>query len=117
MTMLNSDVEGKSYRFLHPMAHPNDWVGKEPLRIVKGDGLFVWDDKGRKMLDGFAGLWCVNVGDNRPEVKAAINKQMDELAYYQLFDGVSHPAAEQLTNKIIQMTQPEGEGGAFTGGY
>ena len=59
----------------------------------------------------------VNVGDNRPEVKAAINKQMDELAYYQLFDGVSHPAAEQLTNKIIQMTQPEGEGGAFTGGY
>ena len=108
MTMLNSAVEGKSYRFWHPMAHPNDWVGKEPLRIVKGDGLFVWDDKGRKMLDGFAGLWCVNVGHNRPEVKAAINKQMDELAYYQLFDGVSHPAAEQLANKIIQMTQPEG---------
>ncbi|MGL9750813.1 MAG: aminotransferase class III-fold pyridoxal phosphate-dependent enzyme [Symbiopectobacterium sp.] len=59
------------------------------------------------MLDGFAGLWCVNVGHNCPEVKAAIAKQMDELAYYQLFDGVSHPMAEALSNRLIQMTQQE----------
>lgn len=95
------------YRFWHPMAHPNDWAEREPLRIVKGDGLYIWDDKGRKMLDGFAGLWCVNVGHNRPEVKAAIATQMDELAYYQLFDGVSHPMAEALSTRLIQMTQQE----------
>lgn len=95
------------YRFWHPMAHPNDWAERELLRIVKGDGLYIWDDKGRKMLDGFAGLWCVNVGHNRPEVKAAIAKQMDELAYYQLFNGVSHPMAEALFTRLIQMTQQE----------
>ncbi|KAA8998510.1 aminotransferase class III-fold pyridoxal phosphate-dependent enzyme [Affinibrenneria salicis] len=99
--------QNNTYRFWHPMAHPNDCASREPLRIVKGDGLYVWDDKGRKMLDGFAGLWCVNVGHNRPEVKAAINKQLDELAYYQLFDGVSHPAAERLADRIIAMTRQE----------
>ncbi|PWC22587.1 aminotransferase class III-fold pyridoxal phosphate-dependent enzyme [Brenneria nigrifluens DSM 30175 = ATCC 13028] len=106
--MQNNAAGPNAYRFWHPMAHPNDWVNREPLRIVKSDGLYVWDDKGRKMLDGFAGLWCVNVGHNRPEVKAAIGRQMDELSYYQLFDGVSHPAAEKLSSKLIEMTQPEG---------
>ena len=100
-------VAKKDYQFWHPMTHPNNWVDKTPLRIVKGDGLFIWDDKGRKMLDGFAGLWCVNVGHNRAEVKQAINQQMDELAYYQLFDGVSHPKAEALSNKLIEMTAQE----------
>lgn len=107
MTIPNTSAGNSGYRFWHPMAHPNDWTDRDPLRIVKGDGVFVWDDKGRKMLDGFAGLWCVNVGHNRPEVKTAIAKQMDELAYYQLFDGVSHPAAEKLANRIIQMTRQE----------
>ncbi|MGL9734217.1 MAG: hypothetical protein ACR5LD_07960 [Symbiopectobacterium sp.] len=59
------------------------------------------------MLDSFAGLWCVNMGHNSPEVKAAIAKQMDKLAYYKLFDGVSHPMAEALSNRIIQMRQQE----------
>lgn len=96
-----------AYRYFHPMAHPNSWNMKEPLRIVKGDGTFVWDDKGRKMLDGTSGLWCVNVGHNRPEVKAAISKQMDELSYCQLFDGISHPSAEQLSIKLIEMSAQE----------
>jgi putrescine aminotransferase len=108
MSMLPSATEDQVRHFWHPMAHPNDWEGASVLRIVKGDGLYVWDDKGHKMLDGFAGLWCVNVGHNRPEVKAAINQQMDQLSYYQLFDGVSHPGAEQLSAKLIQMTEQEG---------
>lgn len=96
-----------SYRYLHPMAHPNSWINKEPLRIVKGDGLYLWDDKGRKMLDGTSGLWCVNIGHNREEVKDAISKQMNELSYCQLFDGISHPAAELLSIKLIEMSAQE----------
>lgn len=53
---MTSSATTTDYRFWHPMAHPNDWAGREPLRIVKGDGLYIWDDKGRKMLDGFAGF-------------------------------------------------------------
>lgn len=107
---MNQFVENKTentYKFWHALSHPNEWRTQEPLRIVKGDGLYVWDDKGHKMLDGFAGLWCVNVGHNRTEVKDAIKKQMDEISYYQLFAGVSHPLAEQLSNKLIEMTAEE----------
>lgn len=96
-----------SYRYWHPMAHPKVSESKAPLRIVKGDGMYLWDDKGHKMLDGFAGLWCVNIGHNRSEVKEAVAKQMDELSYCQTFDGISHPKAEELSNKLIEMTQEE----------
>jgi len=38
-------VQTKDYQFWHPMTHPNNWENKAPLRIVKGDGLFVGDAK------------------------------------------------------------------------
>ncbi len=100
--------ETHSYRYWHPTAHPAMWEANPAVRIVKGDGSYVWDDQGRKLLDGFAGLWCVNIGHNRPEVKAAISQQMDEISYYQIFNGISHPGAEELSNKLIRMTEPEG---------
>ena len=65
--------------FWHPMLHPNEMQNRESIRIVRGDGCYVYDDGGRKLIDGVAGLWNVNVGHNRPEVKAAIVAQLDEL--------------------------------------
>lgn len=105
--LVTATTQSNDYKFWHALSHPNEWITQEPLRIVRGDGVFVWDDKGHKMLDGFAGLWCVNVGHNRPEVKEAIRKQMDEISYYQLFAGVSHPRAEELSNRLIKMTEQE----------
>lgn len=105
--LVTATTQGNDYKFWHALSHPNEWITQEPLRIVRGDGVFVWDDKGHKMLDGFAGLWCVNVGHNRSEVKEAISKQMDEISYYQLFAGVSHPRAEELSNRLIKMTEQE----------
>ncbi|HXR91545.1 MAG TPA: aspartate aminotransferase family protein [Steroidobacteraceae bacterium] len=94
--------------FWHPMLHPNEMSQRQPIRIVRGDGCYVYDDSGAKLVDGVAGLWNVNVGHNRPEVKAAIVAQLDELEYFQLFDGVSHPRAEELSNVLFGLTQTEG---------
>jgi len=94
--------------FWHPMLHPNEMKRRQPIRIVRGEGCHVFDDAGRKLVDGVAGLWNVNVGHNRPEVKAAIVAQLDELEYFQLFDGISHPRAEELSNLLMQFMQPEG---------
>jgi adenosylmethionine-8-amino-7-oxononanoate aminotransferase len=92
----------------HPASHPAELKKRAPVRIVSADGVYLTDDAGRRLLDGNAGgLWCVNVGHNRPEMKAAITKQLDELEYFQLFDGTSHPRAEELATKLVQMTQPE----------
>ena len=95
-------------RFWHPMAHPGEMAGREAIRIVRGEGCFIYDDHGNRLVDGVAGLWNVNVGHNRAEVKAAIVRQLDELEYFQLFDGASHPRAEELSRKIIDLLGPEG---------
>ncbi len=94
--------------FWHPMLHPNEMLHRAPIRIVRGDGCHVFDDSGHRLVDGVAGLWNVNVGHNRPEMKAAIVAQLDELEYFQLFDGVSHPRAEELSRVLFDMTRTEG---------
>jgi len=101
-------VASGSHHFWHPMLHPNEMLHRKPIRIVRGDGCYVYDDSGARLVDGVAGLWNVNVGHNRPEVKAAILAQLDELEYFQLFDGVSHPRVEELSNVLFDLTQTEG---------
>ena len=95
-------------RFWHPMLHPNEMQQRESIRIVRGDGCYVFDDAGHRLVDGVAGLWNVNVGHNRAEVKAAIVAQLDELEYFQLFDGLSHPRAEELSELLMELAAPEG---------
>jgi len=97
----------------HPMLHPNEAKQREPIHIVSGDGVYIKDDKGNQLLDGVAGLWCVNVGHNRPEMKQAITKQLDELEYFQLFDGITHPRATEMAAKLVGMTQQENMKRAF----
>jgi adenosylmethionine-8-amino-7-oxononanoate aminotransferase len=104
-TQLKSQRE--SY-YWHPMAHPGEMARGKPIRIVKGDGCYVIDDEGRRLVDGVAGLWNVNVGHNRREVKDAIVAQLDELEYFQLFAGASHPRAEELSRVLHDMLAPEG---------
>jgi putrescine aminotransferase len=99
---------GASTYFWHPMQHPNDALLQAPLRIVRGDGCYVFDDTDHRMVDGAAGLWNVNVGHNRAEVKAAINAQLDQLEYVQLFGATSHPRAEELSRTLHEMLAVEG---------
>ncbi len=94
-------------RFWHPMMRPAAMRERKPLRIVRGDGCHVFDDAGRKFVDGVAGLWNVNVGHNRPEIKKAIVDQLEQLEYFQLFDGVSNPKAELLSARLIDVLAPE----------
>ncbi len=93
----------------HPFGHPNqEFEGLEGMHVVSADGVYIKDVNGKEYLDSNAGgLWCVNVGHNHPEMKAAITKQLDELAFFQLFHRVSHPSATKMANKLIEMTQPE----------
>lgn len=100
-------------RFWHPMMHPNEMRVREPITIVRGEGCYVFDDAGRRLVDGVAGLWNVNVGHGRPEIKAAIAAQLDELEYFQLFDGVSHPRAVELAELLMEFLEPEGMARAF----
>ena len=81
---------------------------QEGTRIItRAEGHYIYDSEGHKILDGMAGLWCVNVGYGREELVEAATKQMRELPYYNAFFKTSHPAASQLSAKLAEIT-PEG---------
>lgn len=102
-----------SENFWHPMLHPNEMKQREAIHIVRGDGVYIYDDKDKQLLDAVAGLWCVNVGHGHPKMKAAITQQLDELEYFQLFDGISHPRATEMADKLISMSAQENMKKAF----
>jgi len=70
--------------FFHPSTHLAQFArGEMDNRIVTGgEGVYIQDREGNKLLDAFAGLYCVNVGYGRQEISDAIAKQAKELAYY-----------------------------------
>jgi len=68
---------------------------KNPRMLVKAKGVHYWTPEGRKIIDGTAGLWCVNAGHGRAEIKAAIAQQLDEMDYAPSFQ-MGHPKAFEL---------------------
>src|SRR5436190_2247667 len=68
---------------------------KNPRLLAKAKGVHYWTPEGRKIIDGTAGLWCVNAGHGREEIKAAIARQLDEMDYAPSFQ-MGHPMAFEL---------------------
>ncbi|MEP7280339.1 MAG: aminotransferase class III-fold pyridoxal phosphate-dependent enzyme [Rubrivivax sp.] len=96
-------------RFLfHPMAHPRAMQQNRPDIIVRGEGCWVWDIDGHKMLDGVAGLWSSNLGHSNRAVRDAIVAQLDELPFYNTFRGTSHPRAIELSARLVGMMTEDG---------
>ena len=69
--------------------------------IKTGKGVYITDRDDRKMLDAFAGLYCVNVGYGRTEIAEAISKQAHELAYYHSYVGHGTEASITLSKMIL----------------
>jgi len=81
--------------------HP--WLSDEELVIDRGEGVWVWTQKGKKLLDGFAGLAVVNVGHGRREIAEAIAEQTVRLAYYPTTRQFSNPPAAELAAKLATL--------------
>ena len=89
--------------FFHPSTHLAQHArGETPSRVIsKAGGVFIEDRDGRKMLDAFAGLYCVNVGYGRQEIAEAIADQARELAYYHAYVGHGTEASITLSKMIL----------------
>src|SRR3954465_13511294 len=78
---------------LHPFTNHDDMHAAGTHIIVSGEGVYVQDATGRKLLDGLAGLWCVNVGYGRTEIIEAISAQLRQLPFYpSFFNSTTEPA-------------------------
>ncbi|TYR29813.1 aspartate aminotransferase family protein [Mesorhizobium microcysteis] len=102
--------------FFHPSTHMGMHArGESPTRVIAGgEGVWITDTSGRKSLDAFAGLYCVNVGYGRTEIADAIGEQARELAYYHAYVGHGTEASITLAKMIIDRA-PEGMSRVYFG--
>ncbi|PGH58890.1 hypothetical protein CRT60_02530 [Azospirillum palustre] len=89
--------------FFHPSTHMAAHArGDTPTRVVTGgDGVYITDRDGKRSLDAFAGLYCVNVGYGRREIADAIAEQAGKLAYYHAYVGHGSEPSIRLARMII----------------
>ena len=71
--------------------------------MVRGEGAYVWDQHGKRYLDGLAGLFTSQIGHGRTELAEAASKQASELAYFPLWT-YAHPRAIELADRIADLT-------------
>ena len=88
---------------LHPFTDTKEINDQGTRVIVKADGVYIWDAEGNKLLDGMAGLWCVNVGYGRKELAEAAYRQMQELPYYNSFFQCTTPSAIELAEVLANL--------------
>ena len=79
---------------------------KAPRLLARAEGMYFWTHDGRQILDGSAGLWCVNAGHARPKIVKAIAEQAAELDFAPPFQ-MAHPKAFELAEKVVQIA-PKG---------
>lgn len=103
----NFIIEHNAKRQWHPMIDPKVAEAHPPLIVSGGDGVHITDHTGKRYLDCTAGLWNVNVGYNRPEVKQAIIDQLDNLAYYNTFGAATNAPSIELSVRLTDMMAEE----------
>ena len=75
----------------------------EQLNIVRGDGVYVYDNSGKEYLEGLAGLWCASLGYGNAELIEAITDQLKTLSYSHMFGGRTHNVVIQLAEQLSEM--------------
>ena len=78
----------------------------QPRLLSHAKGVHYWTPEGRQILDGVAGLWCVNAGHGRTEISQAVARSLEQMDFAPPFQ-MGHPMAFELANKIVEIA-PEG---------
>jgi putrescine aminotransferase len=88
---------------MHPFTSDGALAKKGVRVITSGQGVWLTDSEGSRIIDGMAGLWCVNVGYGRGELADAAARQMRELSYYNTFFMTTHVPAIALAAKLAEL--------------
>ncbi|MEM1385433.1 MAG: aminotransferase [Pseudomonadota bacterium] len=88
---------------LHPYTNMTAHRAGGAHVIDRGEGVYVYDDAGKRYIEGMAGLWCAGLGFGDQELIEAAQAQLARLPYYHLFGGRSHEPAIELAEKIKDM--------------
>ena len=109
---MNAPNESKQWHsdiahLVHPYSNLDAHVQRGPTVITRGEGCYVYDEHGRRYLEGMSGLWCASLGFSEKRLVKAAMEQMDTLPYYHLFNHRSHPPGIALAQALTKIA-PEG---------
>ncbi len=90
----------------HPFTQMSDYLGREPLVIVGGEGPYLIDEKGDRYLDGVSSLWVNLHGHRRPEIDRAITEQLGKIAHSTML-GLANEPASLLARRLVEIA-PKG---------
>ncbi|MBT53291.1 MAG: aspartate aminotransferase family protein [Mameliella sp.] len=88
---------------MHPFTQGAELAEKGARIITRADGCWLTDSDGNRILDGMAGLWCVNIGYGRTELADAAHRQILDLPFYNTFFQTSHVPALNLAAKLAEL--------------
>jgi 4-aminobutyrate--pyruvate transaminase len=103
----NSTAERDINSLIHPYTNLAKHPEVGPVTMVRGEGVFVEDEQGRRYLEGMAGLWCTSLGFSEPRLKEAAARQFDALPYYHLFNHRSALPSIDLAERLLSIV-PKG---------
>src|SRR2546425_4675418 len=90
------------HRYLwHPFTQMRDWLKREPIVIVEGEGAVLWDARGREYLDANSSIWTNLHGHNHPKINAAIERQLKKIAHSSAL-GLANEPASLLAQKLVE---------------
>ena len=78
---------------------------KAPRLLARAEGMYYWTPEGRKILDGCAGLWCVNAGHSRPKIVEAVRRQVATMDFAPTFQ-MGHPIAFEFADRLARIAPP-----------
>jgi putrescine aminotransferase len=110
------DFQSRDHRhYFHPFTDHKE-LGEVGTRIITdANGVYIQDSEGNRILDGMAGLWCVNLGYGRQDLVDAASQQMQQLPYYNSFFQTAHPPAIELSELLSEVSPPQFSHTFFTG--
>lgn len=89
---------------IYPTTNPS---ATETMIVARGEGPYIYDQTGKRYLEGMAGLWCTALGYGNEEIIEVATRQMRELSFSHMFGGKTHPAAIELADKLAEMVPIE----------
>lgn len=92
---------------LHPFTNLRAHRENGAHIISRGEGIYVWDEDGKKMLEGMSGLWCASLGFSEQRLIDAATKQLQTMPYTHLFSHRANEPAIELANELIDIAPGE----------
>ena len=100
---MSATPEGSDLEALWMPFTANRQFKASPRLLARAEGMYYWTHDGRKILDGVAGLWCVNAGHGRKEITAAVSEQIATMEYAPPFQ-MGHGGAFELASRLTKLT-------------